>query len=187
MTPTALTIIHKLLRRELFDISHQLSCADTDDATVVRLQAAIAALGELLRGHGAHEEATIEPILRKASEASADRLRADHLRLDGLLDEQVAASARLADLAENAREAALLQLYLDWNRFVAAYLSHLDDEERTFVPLLGPEVPPLALVAESAASLAREQESAFLARLWNVLTPQERGEIERAREPLRRA
>lgn len=179
MEPNALTVIHKYIRRMLFDVSLRISSAGPEDAAAVN--EAVREAAGILRGHGQHEEAMFGPLLEDLEAGASRRLSDDHARLDGQLDALCQTAGALAEGAGGDAEAALGALHLDWNRFVAAYLEHLDDEERSlFVPLLE-HIPPVELVAASIASMPEVEATAFLAQLWRVTTPQERGRIEQAR------
>lgn len=174
MRANALTIIHKFIRRELFDVTAQLASAGPEDTGAVRK--AIAEAIELLHAHAAHEEAGIEPRVREESAAHAERLLEDHHALHAELDAIGAAAYALDPVQHDACVMALLQLHLDWNRFVGRYLLHLDEEERTWFAGLGDFLPPVAFMAEAATA----QGEAFLQKLWKVVTPAERAVIERA-------
>lgn len=175
MPATAITIIHKYIRRELFNFSQQLFCAGPEDVSAV--QSSMESIAGLLHGHAAHEEAQLEPMLRQMDESSAERLMEDHRRLDAEL-ENLRAAVRALDSSQPTCAESLLQLHLNWNRFVSAYLAHLDDEERTLFPQLGDKATSLAIIAQSAAAQGPEQGRAFLERLWTVTTARERALIE---------
>ena len=121
------TSIHKGLRFGLFGITVQAGRTDwADPAQVTDLGERWHGLLALLRAHGDHEDRHILRLLDShdpfATEPTADQ----HRDLDDLLD----------DLA-NRYEAVLaapgmapgLDLYRDLARFVAAYLTHMHDEE----------------------------------------------------------
>jgi hypothetical protein len=177
MRANALTLIHKVIRRELFDISARISSAGPKDIDAIRV--AIAAVTEFLNAHAAHEEAGFEPRLRAGQAEFAARLVDDHHRLHAELD-AIGAAARTFDPAKpDACVAALLQLHLDWNRFVGGYLLHIDDEERRLFVNLDDVIPPVEFMAEAAVSQG-EEGKAFLEKLWKVVAPGEREAIESA-------
>lgn len=70
-----------------------------------------------------------------------------------------------------------MQLNLDWNRYLSAYLAHLDDEERTMFTVLEDRIPPVSMLAESAR-LDGTRGREFLLKLWAVTTCEERIAIE---------
>jgi hypothetical protein len=176
MPSNAITVIHKFIRRELFDFSQQLFRAGPDD--VPAIVTALQQVGDLLRAHSSQEELRLEPQLRLMEPDLADRLTGDHRRLDDFF-EGLLGRARILNPTGLDCSEALLELHLDWNRFLSAYLAHLDDEERTLFRHMAAHLPPLATLVDSArAQGARGEE--FLLRLWAVTTCQERAELERA-------
>ncbi len=174
MRANALTVIHKFLRREMFDFSQQLFRAGPEDCAPIRH--ALESLAELLEQHAAQEDASLEPLLRELDPARAERLAQDHRRLADQLDLLLHAVRQLDSDGADRRD-ALLRFNLDWNRYLSAYLAHLDDEERTMFPVLEDRIPPIARLAEKARlDGARGQE--FLLKLWAVTTCEERMAIE---------
>jgi hypothetical protein len=144
---------------------------------VAAIQAAFEELATLLRTHAAQEETRLEPQLNDRDTAAAGRLLREHHRLDAELD-RLSAFVRGLDASSAECADALLRLHLDWNRFLGAYLLHLDEEERNlFVGLA--EQTPLAAIAQSAFAQGAEGQR-FLDRLWSVTTPAERVAIEHA-------
>jgi hypothetical protein len=174
MPATAITVIHKYIRRELFDLSEQLFRAGPPQ--VEAIQRAFEKIAALLHMHAMQEDARLEPALRRYDATLADRMVRDHRRLDDLLDGCVHASKRL-DPSGAKCNADLFQLHLDWNRFVSAYLAHLDDEERNLFAPIADQMPPLATIVESAKAQGTQGEE-FLLRLWAVTTCDERAAIE---------
>jgi hypothetical protein len=173
MPATALTVIHKHIRREMFDFSMRLFRAGAHD--IGAIQAAFEELAALLRTHAAQEEIRLEPLLNVADTAAAAELLRDHRRLEIELD-RLAALTRALD--PSACTEALLQLHLDWNRYLSACLAHLDEEERTLFASVADSMP-LDAIAQSALAQGAEGQK-FLARLWSVTTPSERIAIEGA-------
>jgi len=121
------TYIHKGLRLGLFDITVQAGCTDwADPAQVTDLGERWRGLLTLLRAHGDHEDRHILRLLDSHDPFATEPTAEQHRDLDDLLD----------DLA-NRFEAVLaapgmapgLDLYRDLARFVAAYLTHMHDEE----------------------------------------------------------
>jgi hypothetical protein len=176
MPSNAITVIHKFIRRELFDLSQQLFRAGPDN--VPAILTALEQVGDLLRAHSAQEELRLEPQLRQLEPDLADRLTRDHRRLDDFFEGLLGRARILTPMAPDCGE-ALLELHLDWNRFLSAYLAHLDDEERTLFRRMADHLPPLAALVESARAQGPTGEE-FLLRLWAVTTCQERAELERA-------
>lgn len=175
MPSNALIVVHKFLRCELFDLSSQLSRAGAEDAEAV--SGAFDALCGLLEEHAEKEDQMLAPQL---DDATAARMTADHVLLDDQLEQLRQRARALLACDAAAREARLAALCLEFHAFVAAYLRHLDDEERTMLPVLGERVPSLAVVAINAATLPLEERSAFLGKLLPRVSPSERRTIELA-------
>ena len=184
MPSTAVTVIHKFIRREMFDFAERLFRAEPDD--VGDVQAALSEVASLLRGHAEHEDAHLAPLLREVALELAERMARDHRRLEDQLERLCAEAQELNSSASDCGE-ALLRFHLNWNRFLSAYLAHLDDEERTLFAALKEGVPPVTAIAQSAASPETEESRVFLLRLWSVTTCAERIAIERAIEQGRAA
>jgi hypothetical protein len=88
------TIVHKHLRRALFDFSIQLGGADRHDvATIVD---AFGGIAGMLRGHAQREDASIGAMLREMSPdlESAWLEILQHLRADSALLERAITAAR---------------------------------------------------------------------------------------------
>lgn len=180
MRANALTVIHKFLRREMFDFSQQLFRAGPEDCEpIVR---ALTNLADTLEQHAKQEEARFEPLLKEIDPALAQRLHDDHRRLDDDLDALIQRANQLDSAASDCRE-ALTQLHLDWNRYLSAYLAHLDDEERTMFLALQDRIPPVTMLANMANEGGAHGKE-FLLRLWSVTTCEERMAIEEAASSL---
>jgi hypothetical protein len=176
MRSNAITVIHKFLRREMFDFAEQLFRAGPDDCAAIR--SALQTLVDALHVHATQEDARFEPVLRAIDPALADRMSADHRRLEDHLQTVVDRATGLDPRAADC-STSLLSLHLDWNRFLSAYLAHLDDEERTLFASLNERIPPVAFLAQSAQQRGVQGEE-FLLKLWAVTTCEERAAIEAA-------
>jgi hypothetical protein len=174
MRANAITVIHKFIRREMFDFAERLFRAGPEHVSDIRAE--LERIVQLLQVHAAQEDARLEPLLREVDATFADRLKRDHRRLEDQL-ESLRHAAKTLDASSRECRDALLLFHLDWNRFLSAYLIHLDDEERTLIPALGDRTPPLSAIAESARQQGVEGEE-FLLRLWAVTTCEERAAIE---------
>ena len=176
MRSNALTVIHKFLRREMFDFSQQLFRAGPDDCGPIAR--ALQSLAITLEQHAKQEEARFEPLLKDIDPTLAQRLQEDHRRLDRDLAVLIEGANQLDPGASNCRE-ALTQLHLDWNRYLSAYLAHLDDEERTMFLALQDRIPPVTMLANIAKEGGPHGKE-FLLRVWSVTTCEERIAIEQA-------
>ena len=183
MPSNAITVIHKFLRREMFDFAEQLFRAGPDDCEAVR--DALQGLAETLHTHAEQEDARFEPMLRATSPALAERLSMDHRRLEEQLNVIIDRATQLDPRAEDC-SASLLRLHLDWNRFLSAYLAHLDDEERNLFATLSDRIPPVGFLAQAARERGAQGEE-FLLKLWAVTTCEERAAIEKTQSAPRGA
>lgn len=174
MTPNALTVIHKFIRREMFDFAERLFRAGPEHVPEIRAE--LYRVAELLNGHAEQEDTRIAPLLREIDPALAERLHRDHRRLDDQLATFRYVLDRIDPASSDVRS-ALMQLHLDWNRYLSAYLAHLDDEERTLFAGIGDRLPPVSAIAESAKQQGARGEE-FLLRVWAVTTCEERAAIE---------
>jgi hypothetical protein len=169
-----MTIVHKYLRRELFDLSEQLFRAGPNEIEAIR--AAFEKLAVLLETHATQEDTRLAPLLRDIDPALAERMTADHRRMEDQFM-LVRDAAKLLDPTSATCSDDLLRLHLDWNRFVGSYLLHLDDEERTIFPRIVDAMPSPAMIAAAARAQGAAGEE-FLLRLWAVTTCEERAALE---------
>jgi hypothetical protein len=173
MPSTALTVMHKHIRREMFDFSMRLF--RTGPNSVAAAQEAFDELLALLRAHAAQEESRLEPLLKSTDPDGAAALLEEHRELDAEL-ERIARMIKSIDAKSPECAETLLTLHLDWNRYLANYLIHLDTEERAWFADLTEQMP-LHLIASGAAAQGAEGRK-LLDRLWSVTTPAERMAIE---------
>lgn len=176
MKANALTLVHKYIRAELFDVSRLLSSAGPENAAAVR--DAIDAAVEMLHDHASHEEAGFEPHIRERSAAFADRLLEEHRSLHAELDAIVALAQTLEPREPGSCETILLKLHLDWNRFVGGYLLHLDEEERNWFVGADALMPPMTAMKEAPPGWAEATHRAFLEKLFAAITPGERMKVQ---------
>ena len=146
------THIHKALRKGLFDLSVATGSTDwTVPAEVAALAEQWRPLVDLLRSHTVHEDKHILRILDAHVPDATEAATSEHRDLDDLLDDL---DARF-EAACAAPSAALgLELYRDLNRFIAAYLPHLHEEESTLMPLVWAECTDDEIAATRAAFMA---------------------------------
>ena len=121
------TSIHKGLRLGLFDITVQAGRTDwADPAQVTELGERWQGLLTLLRAHGDHEDQHILRLLDPHDPLAAEPTAEQHRDLDDLLDDL---AERFETVLAAPSVASGLDLYRDLARFVAAYLTHMHDEE----------------------------------------------------------
>jgi len=121
------TIIHKGLRLGLFDITVQAGRTDwADPAQIADLGERWHGLHTLLRAHGDHEDQHILRLLDPYDPLATEPTAEQHRDLDDLLDDL---AERFETVLAAPGMAPGLELYRDLARFVAAYLTHMHDEE----------------------------------------------------------
>ena len=121
------TSIHKGLRLGLFDITVQAGRTDwADPAQMTELGERWHGLLTLLRAHGDHEDQHILRLLDSRDPLATESTAEQHRDLDDLLDDL---AERLETVLAAPGMASGLELYRDLARFVAAYLTHMHDEE----------------------------------------------------------
>ena len=121
------TIIHKGLRLGLFDITVQAGRTDwADPAQVAELGERWHGLHTLLRAHGDHEDQHILRLLDPYDPLATEPTAEQHRDLDDLLDDL---AERFETVLAAPGMASGLELYRYLARFVAAYLTHMHDEE----------------------------------------------------------
>lgn len=181
MNSNFVTVVHKFIRAEMFDVSLALSsCDPADDSDVTVTVARLQRVAGLLHTHAEREDEGFLPLLRGKDPEAAARMERDHVALDRKLARVTNAAAALAETEPPQRASALLLLYLDWNMFLSAYFAHLDDEELRLFPLLGDAIPGVEVMAGAVATLPPEARTGFEATLRKALTPEERTRIEAA-------
>jgi Hemerythrin HHE cation binding domain len=121
------THIHKGLRLGLFELTVETGRVDWNDAqAVVALGERWQDLYDLLRVHTEHEDNHILRLLDTKDPMAAEPAGDAHRDLDDLLGDL---DERFATILADPDATRGLELYRDLNRFVAAYLPHLHDEE----------------------------------------------------------
>ncbi len=168
--PSALTVMHKYIRQELFAVAAEVSRATPADCATVR--EAMVNIAALLQRHAEMEDRLLEPKLRALNRALADHMAEDHRHLYEQLGRILVLVDDLEPSQPSSCQKVLCQLHLDWMKFLGDYLLHLDDEERVLFPHLD-ALPPVAVVAHRAAQLPPSDRDAFLGKLANALTPDE--------------
>ena len=126
------TPIHKGLRSRLFKTSIQAGKMNyTDEASLNSLYDEFNSLVESIRHHHGMEENFIHPLLSDRVPGGAEKLDEEHQTVEHLLNNLVAYLDRIR--SESAkfekRQELGLEFYLAFNRFIAFFLTHLDEEE----------------------------------------------------------
>lgn len=175
LTHSALHIIHKHIRAQLFDMTNTLARAEPQQLTSVRKQ--LHDTASLLRGHGSHEDQAFESVLRAYDPLLANTLEDDHLKLEASLQRILTSADQLDHLTDTQKTEHLQHLYLDWNQFVGHYLLHLDDEERLLFVAIREHMPEMDLIRASMASLEPTERTAFARALKNITNRHEQNQI----------
>ncbi|MGH7739496.1 MAG: hemerythrin domain-containing protein [bacterium] len=120
--------VHKGLRRGLLGLSGKLGSLDWADAEEVQaVGAEFASLLYFLREHAENENGIQAPTLEERAPGATRQMMEDHERLEKQIDQlekDWKTAAQSADPSEPS-----YRLYLSYNRFLSAYLSHMDMEE----------------------------------------------------------
>lgn len=121
------THIHKAIRLGLFEVTAQTGRTDWQDpGQVAEVGGHWHELLEVLRAHTEHEDRYIFALLDGHDPMAVEPAGDAHRDLDDLLDDL---AARFEAILARPDRVAGLDLYRDLNRFIAAYLPHLHDEE----------------------------------------------------------
>ncbi len=175
LSHSALHIIHKYIRAQLFDMANTLARAEPHQLTSVQNQ--LQDTASLLRGHGTHEDQAFESVLRAYDPLLANTLEDDHLKLEASLQRILTSADQLDRLADTQKSEHLQYLYLDWNQFVGHYLLHLDDEERLLFVAIREHMPEVDVIRASMASLESTERTAFAKALKNITNRREQNQI----------
>ncbi len=138
--------IHKGLRAELFALVGRSGSLDLVGAAERHdLGRHVHSTIALLESHAHHEDDAIHPVLIEAHPGLVERLDGDHARFD----RHLAAVAEIADdiLSAPVGRPTRQAFYLELSAFTAAYLEHIDFEERTVMPALEDTIGPAGVEA----------------------------------------
>jgi hypothetical protein len=130
--PALYSLIHKGIRDRLSKFSIAAGRIDyTNDLQVNEFQNAMAKISSSIRFHHTAEEKFIHPVISDRLPGGAVKLEEEHKLVDQQLNQltsylegiktKTAGFERYRDLG--------LEMYLSFNRFLAFFLSHMDDEE----------------------------------------------------------
>jgi hypothetical protein len=133
------TPVHKGHRRRLCEMSVGAGRLDyTGQAALDALSEELKAVAKILRLHTGYEERFIHPMLSHRMPGGAEKLQADHRVINHMIDLLVAhfEGLKANDIASERRQTLGLEFYLALNRFIAFYLSHMNEEEENAQPAL---------------------------------------------------
>ncbi|MBI2792654.1 MAG: hemerythrin domain-containing protein [Gammaproteobacteria bacterium] len=130
--------IHKALRRLLYLFSIELGCEDMGiEENAQKLQTQFLQLKALLEEHAHHEDKYLHPFISQKLPKESNEIVKEHAEQDKHM--QAIADMFTSVLAQSdikERQHLGYQLYVLFNRFVADYIAHLDQEEAVIMPLL---------------------------------------------------
>jgi hypothetical protein len=141
------TLVHKGVRRVLFDTAMELSRTDFAAADETeRAGAAVRRCFGLLREHADHEDREIQPLITRFSPTVASVLRAEHVTLEKASIAVESLLPRLAAAALDERRAMGAELQRRFYLLVSDQLRHLDREEREANAVMWANLPDPALL-----------------------------------------
>jgi len=124
-------VAHKAMRNDLFEVSVLAGRTDFSEPQArERFRVRFDGLLDALRHHEQHEDDLLHPLLADASPDVLASVQAEHTALQ----------AQLADVLRAHRgahdDATGHAFYLALNGHIAAYLTHIDREERELMPAI---------------------------------------------------
>ncbi len=171
--------IHKGLRAELFGLVGRSGSLElADDAERHDLGRHLHSTIALLESHAHHEDDAIHPVLVEDHGDLVERLDDDHARFDAHLTAfaEVADGLLRAPVDRPARQA----LYLELSAFTAAYLDHIDFEERIVMPALEDTIGPggvEAVLGQIIGSIPPDMMTASLTVMLPALDLDDRADL----------
>lgn len=171
--------IHKGLRAELFALVGRSGSLDLVDAADRHdLGRHVHSTVALLESHAHHEDDAIHPVLREAHPGLVERLDGEHASFDRRLGAivEIVDDILRAPVARPTRQA----LYLELSAFTAAYLDHIDVEERTVMPALEDTIGPAgveAVLGRIIGSIPPDMMTASLTVMFPALDLDDRADL----------
>lgn len=162
-TPDLFVNVHKGIRRALFETIAALGRAEPTAREL------LATTLHFLEHHGANEDTIMIPIVQERNPALAQRMSQAHEEL----------TPRLEELERAAKSAPLEELFALTNRFLAAYLEHMHEEETVFDPQLRAAFTAEELAAFGLKSVQRTTPADQLMMLGWMLPAMPREEANR--------
>ncbi len=123
---------HKKQRNELFALSSAVAAIDfTNTSNVAQVYTQLIAVIQELREHVFNEETFVHPLLAQKIPSSEKALHHEHSTLEKYLDDLTVQGAYLKTLKLDYPKCQQqgLEFYRSLNRFIAAYLTHINEEE----------------------------------------------------------
>lgn len=173
--------IHKGIRAELFAITTTAGSLDpADRADRVALLDHITSMAGVLASHAHHEDAFIDPALERHAPDLAERINADHIRIERTFDDVVALATDVVNAPVIDQHRLVHMLYLDLAAFTGEYLVHQELEERLVMPALERAVGVEAVAQINAAivgSIPPDEMARSLAFMLPAMNPSDRAEL----------
>jgi hypothetical protein len=126
------TQVHKWQRANLFALSNKVSGADfTDSAALAAIHLDLKQMTNELRQHALNEETFVHPLLARKIPHAERTFEQEHTELKKYLTDLETSFIHLRDFTpsyEKSKEQGL-EFYRTLNRFIATYLTHINEEE----------------------------------------------------------
>lgn len=162
------TSVHKGLRKALFGLALQAGSTDPGRGEeVARLEARAREVFHFVGHHALNEDRFLVPEMKAKGMAEAEAMEQDHGRLEAELENLGAAAAWLPETPS-----MLPEFHLALNRFISAYLLHLDQEETRILPALHDRFsdPELASFSrQSVASTPPDDQAMMLSHMFPAM------------------
>ena len=178
------TATHKGHRRRLYTFAGRVGTVDFADPDMVdEIGAELQHIKRMLLAHADHESQIIHPFLKKKFPNEADFLEDEHgelqtnfIELEAYYDDITADPCDMMQCRLFGRE-----FYRALQRFIARYLDHMDEEERTMIHLWQScaKEELRGVVAKLRSSMTAEQERVELSDILPALTSFERVKLYR--------
>lgn len=170
--------IHKAIRSELFAVTEEAGRLDPSDAgDRAALAGHVRSIQQLLSDHAEHEDDGIQPVLEVHLPAFAERIAADHERIEARV-------ARLTEVAEavavTGGRADVHAVYMELASFTGTYLEHQDLEERAVMPAIEGAIGVEAVMAIHGgiiASIPPDELAQSLALMFPAMNVDDRTEL----------
>lgn len=128
--------IHKGIRTDLFAVTEKAGRIDpSSNVDRADLARHVRDVMNFLVDHAEHEDAAILPVLERELPALGDKIASDHEALDRRLHDLVS-WADAASVASDSVRHEVFAVHIELAAFTAAFLEHMDVEERVVMPAL---------------------------------------------------
>ena len=137
--PELYTPIHKGIRSRLFKTSMKAGRIDyTDQETVRGFRDEFISVVANIRHHHTLEEKFYHPLLSERVPGGDEKLLEDHHMVDHMLDNLVTHLEGIISKSADFKKHGELgqEFYMAFNRFVAFFMTHIDEEEEHIQPTL---------------------------------------------------